>query len=88
MLSVFPALGLSSPAALAAAAGSLIAPIFMVEPVMGAIVVIKGFTIVILGGIGRVKGAIVAGLLLGFIDSFGALYFSAMLQTSLASVWS
>jgi branched-chain amino acid transport system permease protein len=72
-------LGFIIACSLAAAAGCLIAPIFMVEPVMGSIVVIKGFTIVILGGIGRVKGAIVAGLLLGFIDSFGALYFSAML---------
>jgi branched-chain amino acid transport system permease protein len=65
--------------ALAAIAGSLIAPLFLVEPNMGLIVVVKGFTIVILGGIGSVTGAIVGGLILGFLESFITLYFDATL---------
>jgi branched-chain amino acid transport system permease protein len=60
---------------LAAIAGSLIAPLFLVEPNMGLIVVVKGFTIVILGGIGSVAGAIVGGLILGFMEAFITLYF-------------
>ena len=64
---------------LAAIAGSLIAPLFLVEPSMGVIVVVKGFTIVILGGIGSVTGAIVGGLILGFMESFITLYFDATL---------
>jgi len=64
---------------LAAIAGSLIAPLFLVEPSMGLIVVVKGFTIVILGGIGSVAGAIVGGLILGFMESFITLYFDSTL---------
>ena len=62
--------------ALAAAAGTLIAPVFLVFPTMGATSFVKGFTVVILGGLGNVMGAIYAGLLLGLVESLGAVYIS------------
>ena len=55
--------------ALAAASGALIAPIFKLDPVMGEQPLLKAFIIIILGGLGSIPGAIVGGLMLGFIDS-------------------
>ena len=72
--------------ALAAAAGGLIGPIFLVFPTMGAVPFIKAFTVVILGGLGNVFGAIVGGLLLGVIESFGAAYISTMYKDTFAFI--
>lgn len=57
-------------AGLAAAAGVLIAPIFLINPFMGAGPLLKAFMIIILGGIGSVYGCIAGGLVIGFIESF------------------
>lgn len=59
-------------AALAAAAGGLIGPLFVVEPSMGARLALKAFAVVILGGVGHVPGAIWAGLLLGVTEALAA----------------
>jgi len=72
--------------ALAAAAGGLIGPIFLVYPTMGAVPFIKAFTVVILGGLGNVFGAIAGGLLLGVIESFGAAYISTMYKDTFAFI--
>lgn len=58
--------------ALAAAAGALMAPIFKLDPMMGEQPLLKAFIIIILGGLGSIPGAILGGLLLGFIDSIVA----------------
>jgi branched-chain amino acid transport system permease protein len=55
--------------ALAAAGGALMAPIFKLDPMMGEQPLLKAFIIIILGGLGSIPGAILGGLLLGFIDS-------------------
>jgi branched-chain amino acid transport system permease protein len=55
--------------ALAAASGALIAPIFKLDPMMGEQPLLKAFIIIILGGLGSIPGAILGGLILGFIDS-------------------
>jgi branched-chain amino acid transport system permease protein len=55
--------------ALAAIAGSLIAPLVLVFPTMGAVIVLKAFVIVILGGMGSVPGAIVGGYLLALAET-------------------
>jgi branched-chain amino acid transport system permease protein len=68
--------------ALASAAGALIAPVFLVNPFMGGSVIMKAFIIICLGGMGSISGAAVGGLILGFVDSFGATIFSS----SIASV--
>lgn len=61
---------------LAATAGALVAPIFGVSPSMGGEVILKAFLVVILGGMGSVPGAMLGGLVLGFVESFGCLVFS------------
>ncbi len=57
--------------ALAALAGMLAAPISSVFPNMGSHVLIISFVIVVIGGIGSVWGALVAALIIGFVDTFG-----------------
>jgi branched-chain amino acid transport system permease protein len=60
--------------ALAAASGALMAPIFKLDPMMGEQPLLKAFIIIILGGLGSIPGAILGGLLLGFIDSIIATF--------------
>lgn len=62
--------------ALAAIAASLAAPINLVFPSMGHLVILKAFVVVIIGGMGSIPGAIVAGLILGMTESMGATYIS------------
>jgi branched-chain amino acid transport system permease protein len=62
--------------ALAAVAATLYAPINLVYPAMGHLVITKAFVIIILGGMGSVPGAIIGGLIIGFAESFGAFYIS------------
>ena len=60
--------------ALAAFAGMLAAPVSSVYPNMGSQVLIMCFVVVVIGGIGSVKGALVAALLIGLADTFGQVY--------------
>ncbi|PLT35569.1 branched-chain amino acid ABC transporter permease [Bacillus sp. V5-8f] len=62
--------------ALAAIACSLAAPINLVFPGMGHLVILKAFVIIILGGMGSIPGAILGGYILGFSESLGATYVS------------
>jgi branched-chain amino acid transport system permease protein len=63
--------------ATAAAAASLVAPIFMISPTMGALLGMKAFVIVILGGLGSIPGAILGGYILGILEAVGGGYLSA-----------
>jgi branched-chain amino acid transport system permease protein len=63
---------------LAGAAGALIAPLFYVDSQMGAQPLLKMFTVIVIGGLGSIPGAIIAGLLLGLVDSFVATFFSSV----------
>jgi len=58
--------------------GMLVAPIFFVTHKMGATLGLKAFAATICGGFGDVRGAIVGGLALGVIESFGSAYISAV----------
>ena len=62
--------------ALAAVAAVLFAPISLVYPAMGDLVILKAFVIIILGGMGSLPGAILGGMVIGFAESFGAFYVS------------
>jgi len=62
--------------ALAGAAGVLLAPSLYLYPTGGEILVVKCFVIVVLGGLGSVAGAIAGGVLLGLVESLGAVYVS------------
>lgn len=61
---------------LAAAAATLASPINLVFPSMGDLVIMKAFVIIIIGGMGSIPGAIIAGYMLGIVESFGATYIS------------
>jgi len=62
--------------ALAAAAGALLAPDFLVYPENGAISTFKGFEIIVIGGLGSLVGSVVGGLLLGVIEALGSVFLS------------
>jgi len=64
-------------AGLAATAGALLGPIFVIYPNVGERVVLKAFVIVIMGGMGNFLGAIFGGLLLGVAESLASAYISA-----------
>jgi branched-chain amino acid transport system permease protein len=72
--------------ALAAFAGVLIAPISLVYPAMGAMITLKAFVIVVLGGMGSVPGALVGGYLLAMAESLGGTYVSSAYQDLIAFV--
>ena len=57
--------------AIAALAGMVAAPVASVYPGMGSSVLIICFVVVVIGGIGSIRGALVASLLIGFVDTFG-----------------
>ncbi len=61
--------------ALAALAGAIAAPVSSVYPGMGNSVLIICFVVVVIGGIGSIKGAFLAAMLVGFVDTFGQVFF-------------
>ena len=56
---------------LAGFAGIMIAPIISVEPGMGTNILILAFVVIVIGGIGSIRGAFVAALLIGLVDTLG-----------------
>ena len=71
---------------LAAVAATLYAPINLVYPAMGHLVITKAFVIIILGGMGSIPGAVLGGLIIGFAESFGAYYISTDYKDIIAFV--
>jgi len=61
--------------AIAALAGMIAAPVSSVYPGMGNQVLIICFVVVVIGGIGSIRGALVAALLVGLVDTFGKVLF-------------
>ena len=57
--------------AIAVLAGMVAAPVSTVYPGMGSQVLIICFVVVVIGGIGSIRGALLAALLIGFVDTFG-----------------
>jgi branched-chain amino acid transport system permease protein len=62
---------------LAAAAGALLGPVFVVYPTMGDLASLKAFAIVILGGLGSIPGATIGGFILALMEELGAGYVSS-----------
>jgi branched-chain amino acid transport system permease protein len=58
-------------AMLAGFAGAMVAPILSVEPGMGDNILILAFVVIVIGGIGSVRGAFLAALLIGLVDTVG-----------------
>lgn len=72
--------------ALAGAAGVLLAPSLYLYPTVGEILISKCFVIVVLGGLGSVSGAIAGGVLLGLVESLGAVYVSVAYKDTIGFV--
>ncbi len=67
--------------ALAAVAGIFISLLSnLVEPTMGGVPAYKALAIIVLGGLGNVKGTLIAALLLGVIEAFGTIYVGSLLD--------
>lgn len=63
-------------ASMAAAAGALLAPVFLVYPTSGALPALKAFAVIVLGGMESSKGAIAGALFLGVLESLSVLFLS------------
>jgi branched-chain amino acid transport system permease protein len=62
---------------LAAAAGALLGPVYVIFPQMGDLAAVKAFAIVILGGLGNITGAVIGGFILALAEELGAGYVSS-----------
>jgi branched-subunit amino acid ABC-type transport system permease component len=73
-------------AALAGAAGALVGAMFGVYPTMGELPLLKGFALVVMGGLGSVGGVLAAGLILGVAEGLTAGFISSSLTDLVAFV--
>ena len=62
---------------LAALAGLLVAPIFILTPTMGSHAVLISLLVIGLGGLGSIPGALISAFIIGIIESFGGSYIGA-----------
>jgi branched-chain amino acid transport system permease protein len=76
-------------AALCALAGALLAPLFAVQVGMGENILILAFVVIVIGGIGSIRGALVGAILVGVVDTIGRAFlpilFGAFFQPRVAS---
>jgi branched-chain amino acid transport system permease protein len=68
---------------LAGFAGAMVAPILSVEPGMGDNVLILAFVVIVIGGIGSIRGAFIAALLIGLVDTLGRFMAPMLLKLAL-----
>uniref|UniRef100_Q07SX8 Inner-membrane translocator n=1 Tax=Rhodopseudomonas palustris (strain BisA53) TaxID=316055 RepID=Q07SX8_RHOP5 len=80
------ALAFGGSAAIGAIAGILITPITLTSYDVGTLLALKGFAAAMLGGMGNPLGAIIGGLLLGLLESFGAGYLSSTYKDAIAFI--
>src|SRR5437763_1056336 len=68
-------------AALAGLAGLLAGPIYNVQPGMGELILIQVFVVIVIGGIGSVRGALVGAVIIGIVDTLGRAFLKPLLGT-------
>ncbi|HEY0381049.1 MAG TPA: branched-chain amino acid ABC transporter permease [Candidatus Elarobacter sp.] len=73
-------------AVLGAISGMLVAPLFTVTKEMGALIALKAFAASIVGGFGSIPGAIIGGLTIGVIETFGGFYVSSSYVDAIAFI--
>ena len=67
-------------AALAGLAGLLAGPIYSVQPGMGELILIQVFVVIVIGGIGSIRGALAGALIVGMVDTLGRAFLKPMLS--------
>ena len=73
-------------AALAGLAGLMAGQIYTVQPGMGELILIQVFVVIVIGGIGSVRGALVGALIVGIVDTMGRAFLKPLLGTLLSPV--
>jgi len=71
-------------AAIGAIAGIVFTPVVLMEYDRGTMLALKGFCAAVLGGLGNGMGAVIAGLLIGILESFGAGFISSAYKDAIA----
>ena len=71
-------------ASLAGLAAALIAPLQTISPTMGALLTLKAFAVVVIGGLGKVTGAIYAAFLVGLAEALATVYISSEYKDAVA----
>jgi branched-chain amino acid transport system permease protein len=66
-------------AALAGLAGLMAGPIYSVQPGMGELILIQVFVVIVIGGIGSIRGALVGALIVGIVDTLGRAFLKPVL---------
>jgi branched-chain amino acid transport system permease protein len=69
---------------LAGIAGALVAPLYTIHPYMGEVAILKSFIVVVLGGLGSLRGAMLAAIFLGVTEALVSVWASATLATLVA----
>lgn len=72
-------------AMLAGFGGIMIAPILSVEPGMGDGILILAFVVIVIGGVGSIRGAFIAALLIGLVDTLGRAFAVDILRLFMSS---
>jgi branched-chain amino acid transport system permease protein len=67
-------------------AGLLVSPVFTVTKEMGGLIALKAFAASIVGGFGNIPGAIMGGLTIGVVETFGGFYISSAYTDAIAFV--
>jgi branched-chain amino acid transport system permease protein len=73
-------------AALAGLAGLMAGQIYTVQPGMGELILIQVFVVIVIGGIGSIRGALVGALIVGIVDTMGRAFLKPVLGTLLSPV--
>ena len=71
-------------AALAGLAGLMAGPIYAVQPGMGELILIQVFVVIVIGGIGSVRGALVGAIIVGVVDTLGRAFLKPLLGTMIS----
>jgi len=68
-------------AALAGLAGLMAGPIYVVQPGMGELILIEVLVVIVIGGIGSIRGALAGALIVGMVDTLGRAFLKPTLAT-------
>src|SRR5213592_2527199 len=72
-------------AALAGLAGLLAGPIYNVQPGMGELILIQVFVVIVIGGIGSIRGALLGALIVGIVDTLGRAFLKPLMATVISA---